>query len=132
MERKEPDEFPTPTVRHPEWCDQQKCTATAARTSGESHRGTPYTMTLPGLLSTITVTANLSMANAPWLTEPYIEIEWAGLLTERWSPVTGTATIPANQIGELLQALSSMAARTVADQHNDIGEHLVRPREGVK
>lgn len=89
-------------------------------------------MTLPGLLSTITVTAGLSMANAPWLTEPFIEIELAGLLAEGWSPVTGTATIPANQIGELLQALSGLAARAVTDQKNEIAETLARPRKEVR
>jgi hypothetical protein len=39
---------------------------------------------------------------------------------------------PANQIGDLLQALSGLAAHAVADQQHEIAERLVRPQKEAK
>lgn len=112
-------------VRHPEWCDHQKCTATAARASGESHLGTPVVMPLEsGGLFPVTVTAQLHMPHADWLTEVYVKIEWTGLTNANHVSVGGTAYIPADLLGELSLALGGLAARASADKKIEIAEYL--------
>lgn len=78
-------------------------------------RGGPYP---------VTVTAQLHMPHADWLTEVYVQIEWAGLINADHVPVGGTAYIPAELIGELSQALGGLAARAAADKKIEIAEYL--------
>ncbi|MCP2326944.1 hypothetical protein HDA40_005451 [Hamadaea flava] len=112
-------------VRHSEWCDQQKCTATPACANGESHQGTPVVMPLErGGPFPVTVTAQLHMPHADWLTEVYIKIEWTGLTNADHVTVGGTAYIPADLIGELSQALGGLAARASADKKIELTEYL--------
>ncbi len=83
-------------------------------------------MTLNGGPVPVTVTAHLSMANAPWLTEVFVHLEWAGLTTADWTTVTGSTTVPAHFIGQLAQALGDLTTRATADRDSEIAQHAAR------
>ena len=72
----------------------------------------------------VTVTAQLHMPHADWLTEVYVKIEWTGLINADHVSVGGMAYIPADLIGELSQALGGLAARASADKKIEITEYL--------
>jgi hypothetical protein len=116
-------------IRHPDWCQQARCTAATAAATGEAHRGEPVHLTVDGVY-TVNVTASLYKPHARWLTEAFVELDIAGLVDD-WTPVHGTATVPAHRVGEIGQALVDLAARGAADQQREIDEHLARPRTEV-
>jgi hypothetical protein len=122
MKRKMP--VASQAIRHPNWCDHAQCTATPAAVTGEAHRGEPVTITVEGL-DTLEVTASLHKPHAPWLTEVFIELNVSGLLND-WTPVRGTATIPAHRAEEIGQALVDVARQGSADQHAEIADELAR------
>lgn len=125
MSEKSQNKSDAKIIRHPEWCNQRECTATPDRATGESHQGTPVVMPLErGGPFPVTVTAQLHMPHADWLTEVYIKIEWTGLINSRHVAVGGTAYVPADLIGELSQALGGLAARASADKKIEITEYL--------
>jgi hypothetical protein len=124
MHEKSHNYLDTKIIRHPEWCDQQKCTATPATATGESHQGTPVTITAHGGIHPVTVTAHLTMAHAPWMTDVFVHIAWSGLISDAFIPVVGRATLPASALGELASMLGGLAARADADKQKEVAEYL--------
>jgi hypothetical protein len=68
-------------VRHPEWCHIGRCTATPACAMGEAHHSEPVSVTVAGVYP-VTVTMSLYRANAPWLTEVFVDVGVSG--APRW------------------------------------------------
>jgi hypothetical protein len=63
----------TTTVEHPTWCDLNRCTATPAVARGETHQGTPFTVTVRSVHETLKVTACLARSHCRWPTDVYVD-----------------------------------------------------------
>jgi hypothetical protein len=117
-------------ARHPEWCHIGRCTATPACAMGEAHRSEPVSVTVAGVYP-VTVTMSLYRANAPWLTEVFVDVEVSGLVDD-WREVGGSARVPAHQAAEVGRVLVELAGRGCADQDREVAEVLaglpVEPR----
>ena len=117
-------------ARHPEWCHSGRCAATPACAMGEAHRSEPVSVTVAGAYP-VTVTMSLYRANAPWLTEVFVDVEVSGLVDD-WREVGGSARVPAHQAAEVGRVLVELAGRGCADQDREVAEVLaglpVEPR----
>src|SRR5262245_25474453 len=111
-------------IRHPEWCDPARCTATPTAATGEAHRSAPTTLTIgETVFAPLSVGVSLYKAHAPWLTEVYVELELSGHSPD-YQPASLRATVPAHKAGEIGQLLCGVAARASADQKEEIQRYL--------
>jgi hypothetical protein len=104
-------------IRHPDWCDAARCTATPAATMGEAHRSVPASLVSHDPYG-VNVTASLHKPYAPWLTEVYVDLQVTGLADD-FMPVQGSSLVPAHRAAQTGQALVDLAARGSADQQRD-------------
>ena len=131
MSEKSQKNLGTSDIRHPEWCDPTRCTATPTAATGEAHRGTPTTLTIaPTLFPPLFVHVSLYRAHAPWLTTVFVELELSG-----HDPVDQLAslrvTVPAHKADEIGQLLCGIAERAAVDQNEEIQRHLASLRGRV-
>jgi hypothetical protein len=111
-------------IRHPEWCDPARCTATPTAATGQAHRSAPTPLTIgETVVAPLAVNVSLYKAHAPWLTEVYVELELSGH-SANYRPASLRATVPAHKAGEVGQLLCGVAARASADQKEEIRQDL--------
>jgi hypothetical protein len=79
----------------------------------------------------LAVTASLDRADGRRLTEVFVERDVSGL-AEDWTPVRGTATLPAHRLGGIGEGHGRPDRFGSADQRREINEHLARRRTGTR
>jgi hypothetical protein len=62
---------------------------------------------------------SLYRANAPWLTEVFVDVEVRGLVDD-WREVVGSAQVPAHEAAEVGRALVELAERGCADKEREV------------
>jgi hypothetical protein len=118
-------------VAHPTWCDRARCTATPAATIGETRQSTPARFTADVLAGHLDLTATLSQAHTPWLTTPYVNLEFVELEQDRM-PVTGTVRLIAEQAADLGRFLSELAGTATSARAAQVAAYLSALREEVR
>lgn len=77
------------------------------------------------------VTASLVQAHAPWLTAPYLSVEFVGLEND-WTPVRGTVELTSDGAAKLGRFLAKLADAAADDHAEQVAAYLSTLHKGVR